>query len=79
MTVQHHKFQLVLGLFDNSAENIVTHTEYRLKVSTIHVASDQWFGVEHYLWYITFKSAMACYSLYMYCPDIKTVVGHNPI
>ncbi len=41
MIVQHHKFQLVSGLFDDSAENIVIHTEYRLKVLTIHIVSDQ--------------------------------------
>ncbi len=41
MTIQHSKFQLVSGLFDDSAENIVIHTEYRLKISTIHIVSDQ--------------------------------------
>ncbi len=57
MTVQHRKFQLVSDLFvsgappvhsttwgsllDDSAENIVIHTEYRLKVSMIHIVSDQ--------------------------------------
>ncbi len=48
MTVRYRKFQLVWGLFDDSAENIVIHTEYRLKVSTIHIVSDQTNGVEHY-------------------------------
>ncbi len=32
MTVRDRKFQLVSGLFDDSAEYIMIHTEYRLKV-----------------------------------------------
>ncbi len=31
----------------DSAKNIVIHTEYSLKVSTIHIVSDQSNGVEH--------------------------------
>ncbi len=49
MTVQQHKFQWVSGLFDDSEENIVIHTEYGLKVSMVHIISDQWNGVENYL------------------------------
>ncbi len=40
MTVQHLKFQLASDLFDDSAEYIAIHTEYRLKVSTIHTVPD---------------------------------------
>ncbi len=32
----------------DSAENIVIDTEYWLKVTTIHILSDQSNGVEHY-------------------------------
>ncbi len=52
MTVQHRKIQLVSGLFDDSAENIVIYTEFWLKVSTIHIVSDQWIGVEEVYTYM---------------------------
>ncbi len=41
MTIQYRKFQLVSGLFDDSAEHIVMHTEYQLKVLMIHIVSEQ--------------------------------------
>ncbi len=41
MTTQHRKFQMFSGLFDDSVENIVIHTEYQLKVSMIHIVLDQ--------------------------------------
>ncbi len=50
MNVRHCKFQLVSCLFDDSEENIMIHTEYLLKVSTIHIVSDQSNRVEHYTW-----------------------------
>ncbi len=35
-----------IDLYDDNIENIVIRTEYRLKVSTIHIVSDQWNGTE---------------------------------
>ncbi len=47
MAVQHRKFQLFSGLFDDSKENIMIHTKYWLQVSMIHIDdTDQWNGVE---------------------------------
>ncbi len=45
------KFHLVSGLFDDSAENIVIHIEYRLKLLTIHIVSDQSNSMVHYVPY----------------------------
>ncbi len=38
-----------IDLFDDNIENIVIRIEYRLKVSTIHIVSDQWNSTEPYI------------------------------